>query len=156
MSLPMAWIDRIFDKLTLTYGQAFLARWRDVDMDAVRADWAHELSGFQQHPQAIAWGLQNLPDAKPPTVLEFRSLCRKTPAEVVPQLPAPKADPARVAAELARLAPMRTAPPVDHQAWARRILANFEAGGRVAPCTLRFAREALMPRAVVRALEGAE
>ena len=69
MSLPSPWVDRIFDKLTLTYGQAFLRRWQDIDMGAVKSDWAHELAGFAQHPRAIAWALDNLYPEKPPTVL---------------------------------------------------------------------------------------
>jgi hypothetical protein len=32
---------------------------------------------------------------------------------------------------------------VDHKAWARRIIGRFDAGDRVNPTTLRFAREAL-------------
>ena len=51
MTMPLAWIDRIFDKLTLTYGQQFLGRWRDVDMNSVKSDWLHELSGFEKSPE---------------------------------------------------------------------------------------------------------
>ena len=79
MSLPLPWVDRIFEKLTLVYGQAFLARWRDLDLDAVKADWAHELDGFERHPKAIAHALQALPPEKPPTVLQFRELARRAP-----------------------------------------------------------------------------
>ena len=143
MSLPEPWVERIFDKLTLIYGQSFLRRWSDIDLEKVKADWAHELSGFQQHPRAIAWALQNLPPEKPPTVLEFRALARKAPAEELPRLEAPKADPERVEAELAKLAPVRDGPRVDHRAWARTLVARSEAGEKVRPVSLRFAREAL-------------
>lgn len=154
MSLPAAWIDRIFDKLTLTYGQTFLRRWSDIDMNAVKSDWAHELAGFAQHPRAIAWALQNLPPDTPPTVLQFRALARKAPAPDVPRLDAPKADPERVAAELAKLAPVITgkAPGHDGKSWARAILLKHQGGLRVNPTSLRFARQALCLKAEKEAL----
>lgn len=147
MSLPSPWVERIFDKLTLVYGQSFLRRWQDIDLAAVKADWAHELSGFQQHPRAIAWALQNLPPDKPPTVLEFRALARKAPPEEIPKLEAPKADPERVNAELAKLAPVRAPRGDDGKDWARRLVEQAEAGGKVRALSLRFAREALGLRA---------
>lgn len=146
MSLPLPWVDRIFEKLTLVYGQAFLRRWQDIDLNAVKSDWCHELAGFAEHPQAISYGLQNLPADKPPTVLEFRALCRKAPEAEVPRLPEPKADPVRVAAELERLAPVRAAASREVPGrldWARRIVARYEDGERLSRTTLRFAREAL-------------
>lgn len=130
--------------MTLTYGQSFLRRWVDIDLDAVKADWAHELSGFERHPTSIAWALQNLPADKAPTVLEFRALARKAPPEVLPVLEAPKADPERVAAEFAKLAPVIREPKRDDgKEWARRIVARADAGDKVTGISLRFAREAL-------------
>ena len=144
MSLPLPWVDKIFEKLTLVYGQAFLARWRDLDLDAVKHDWAHELSGFEAHPAAIAHALQTLPPDKPPTVLQFREAARKAPLPELPRLASPQADAGRVAAELARLAPLRDAkPPAGGRDWARRIVEKHAAGLRVNRCTLAFARQAL-------------
>jgi len=144
MSLPLPWVDKIFDKLTLTYGQQFLARWRDIDLNAVKSDWMHELSGFENAPHAIAYGLSNLPKL-PPTVIEFRALCRLAPTTEVKQLEAPRADPARVASELAKLAPMLkpTAAPVDRLDWARRILQSVEDGAKRTPTVVKMARDAL-------------
>lgn len=148
MSLPRSWVDKIFDKLTLVYGQPFLRRWADLDLEAVKADWAHELAGFEQHPEAIAWALQNLPTDKPPTVLEFRAMARKAPAKELPRLEAPKADPAVVAAVVAGLNPSIRAPKGDDgKDWARRHLARHKEGHKVPAITLRFAREALGIRA---------
>lgn len=110
----------------------------------MKSDWAHELSGFERCPKAIAWALQNLPADKPPTVLEFKYLARRAPPDELPRLEAPKADPQRVAEELAKLAPMmQERPEVPNNEWARRILGRFEAGERIASATLRIAREAL-------------
>ena len=57
-------------------------------MDEVKADWAHELDGYENSPHAIAYALQNLP-LKPPTVYEFRLICRNAPAGHVPLLERP-------------------------------------------------------------------
>lgn len=80
MSLPEAWVDRIFDKLTLVYGHQFLSRWDGMPIADVKADWGHELRGFAQNPNAIAYGLDHLPPGKPPTVLEFRAICNSPSA----------------------------------------------------------------------------
>jgi hypothetical protein len=132
MSLPLPWVERIFEKLTLVYGQAFLRRWADIDLNRVKSDWSHELAGFDRAPNAIAFALANLPDA-PPTVTQFKSIARQAPAAEVPQLPQPKADPARVAAELAKLSQIRATPQRagDVKAWARRLRAREVAGDRL-------------------------
>lgn len=143
MSLPSPWVDRIFDKLTLVYGQAFLRRWQDLDIEAVKTDWAHELSGLQQSPRAITYALQNLPPEKPPTVLEFRAICRRTPPEVFVALPAAKLDPDRLAehAATARRRMPKHAP--GNKDWAHRIINRHVAGDRVLPYTLSCAQQAL-------------
>lgn len=141
--LPMPWVDRIFDKLTLVYGQSFLRRWADIDLAAVKADWAHELAWYAQQPSSIAWALQNLPADKPPTVLEFRAIARKAPVEPAPRVEAPKADPERVAAELGKLGPLLERKGDDGKDWARRLVARADAGEKLRPISVRFAREAL-------------
>ncbi len=146
MALPLPWVDRIFEKLALVYGQAFLARWRDLDLDAVKADWAHELAGFEQHPQAIAHALQSLPPEKPPTVLQFRELARRAPLPEVPRLEQPAADAQRVAAELSKLASVRTSPgpaSSDPRGWARRICERHQRGERLNRTVLRMAQQAI-------------
>ena len=79
MSLSPAFVEAIFAKLTLVYGQQFLRRWQDLDLSAVKDDWAHELAGLEANPKRIAYALQNLPVDKPPTVLEFRAIAWKMP-----------------------------------------------------------------------------
>lgn len=82
MSLPDAWVDRIFAKLSLVYGHQFLSRWDGMPLADVKADWAHELRGFAQNPHAIAYALEHLPAGKAPTVLEFRAICNSPSAPV--------------------------------------------------------------------------
>lgn len=146
MSLPPKAIDRLFQRLGATYGAAWTRQWADVPIGDVKSAWSHELSGFSERLDALAWALENLP-ARPPNVIEFKQLCRNAPAPEMPKLPEPKADPERLRAELAKLGEMRaklsTGQTVDHRAWARRIMGRYEGGEKVNPTTLRFAREAL-------------
>jgi len=112
----------------------------------VKADWAHELAGFEQHPQAIAHALQSLPPEKPPTVLQFRELARRAPLPELPRLASPPADAERVAAELAKLATVRTSPgpaSSDPRGWARRICERHQRGERLNRTVLRMAQQAI-------------
>lgn len=146
MSLPLPWVDKIFLKLTLIYGRDFIGRWEGLEIADVKTDWGHELAGFENWPEAIAHALATCPPGKPPTVIEFRELARKAPRAKLPALPEPKADPERVAAELAKLAPLKMAaksPTIDHKAWAKRILEKVDAGYPVTITVKRMAREAL-------------
>lgn len=92
MPMPSAWIDKIFMKLELTYGHRFLSQWTGVDSSVIKADWAHELDGFEKHPESIAYALKHLPTEQPPTVLVFRNLCRNAPLPEFKALPAPEVD----------------------------------------------------------------
>lgn len=156
MSLPLPWVDRIFEKLTLVYGQKFIALWRDVDLNAVKSDWAHELAGFAPRDgevgsgragaAAIAYALANLDPLAPPNVLQFRALARRAPALEAPRLPEPKADPERVAAELAKLKPIAEAARATScggKDWAHRIIARVGQGECINRTTVLFARQAL-------------
>lgn len=96
MPLPQPWIDRLFEKLTLVYGRQFLDRWQGIDLAAVKADWAQELEGFEQHPEMIAYALEHLPPDRPPTVLQFRALARMMPPAKVEMLQGPPVDRERV------------------------------------------------------------
>ncbi len=84
-------VDMIFTKLSLVYGRDFLSRWEGIDLDAVKADWAHELGGLLNKPQAIKHALTHLP-AKPPNVVEFSKLCLSMPEDTTKALPLPKID----------------------------------------------------------------
>jgi hypothetical protein len=145
VSLPIKVIDRLFERLSATYGAAWVRQWQDVPISDVKTAWAHELAGYEKHLEAIAWALENLPEDCP-NAIKFRNLCRLAPAKAEPVLPAPKADPARVAAELAKLQPIRdrsNTPRVDGRDWARRIVGRHAAGEKILPLTLRMAQEAL-------------
>lgn len=143
MSFPTAWIDRIFEKLSLRYGREFLGKWEGMPIADVKTDWCDVLAGMAGHPEAIGWALDNLPDMRAPTAQEFRAICRRAPLPDVPRLEAPRALPARIAAELAKLAPIVGADPVDQKDWARSLQARDQAGERLKPIQIRFYKEAL-------------
>lgn len=76
--LPDEVVDRLFSALVVRYGVPFTDRWRDLDLDAVKGDWARELGRFAGNRNALRFALDNLPE-KPPTVIEFRRLCNDAP-----------------------------------------------------------------------------
>ena len=63
--LPTRWADELFGRLSLRYGAAFLAQYRDLDLEAVKADWADVLDGFERFPEAIRHALSVLPADRP-------------------------------------------------------------------------------------------
>ena len=148
MSLPAKWIEKIFHKLTVAYGRDFLGRWEGIPLDAVKADWADCLAGFEANPGAISYALDHLPDSKPPTAQDFRTICCRAPEAAVPRLEAPKPSPERVSEAFSQMAKAREAVSacrvvVDHKAWAKRIVANAAAGLAVNVGPLRMAHQAL-------------
>ena len=94
-------IDRLFQRLAATYGAHWDRLWDGVPIDDVKSAWVHELSG--QTRESITWAVENLPE-RPPNAIQFKALCKQAPIVPAPLLPSPKADPNRVAAELAKLA----------------------------------------------------
>lgn len=149
MSLHIKAIDRLFERLGATYGAQWTRQWQDIPMVDVKTAWAHELDVFSGSLHRLAWALENLP-ARCPNAIEFKALCRQAPAPDVPQLPEPKADPARVSAELSKLGELRakvlSTQPVDRLEWARKIVARHVACERVTPTVLKMARDALATR----------
>lgn len=140
MSLPSRWVDALFGKLTVVYGQAFLRQWEGVDLDAVKADWAEGLAGLEQSPNAIAHGLANVNPDKPPNVLQFKALCLKAPQYKPKALPAPPADPAVVEAVMAGF---QRPPAFDAKAWAWRLKGREESGERLTMAQREMWRAAL-------------
>jgi hypothetical protein len=145
MSLSLKAVDRLFERLALTYGKQFTDMYYNLDHSSVKTMWSDELSTYANSLHRIAWALENLPP-RCPNVIEFKQICRQAPAPETLALPEPKADPERLKRELAKLADIKkavVADKVDHKAWAKKILARYTAGERINPTSLRFAREAL-------------
>lgn len=147
MSMPLQAVDRLFSRLTMTYGPSFTRTFEGLEINEVKSLWSHELSFYctQERMMDVAWALENLPE-RSPNVIEFKNLCRKAPAKQLVMLPESKADPERLRKELARLGEIKIkalSSKVDHREWAKRIVARHEAGDQPNPTSLRFAREAL-------------
>lgn len=130
MPLPVSWIDHLFEKLTVRYGSAFQRQYADLDIAAVKLDWADMLGGLDG--PSLSYGLRYLPTA-PLNAMQFRDICRRAPAVEVPRLEAPeiKPDPDRVKAIMARLAETD-----DDRTPAQRCAANIrrivaERGGKM-------------------------
>lgn len=149
MSIPSAWIDRIFEKLTLVYGAEFLNRWKGGPLDEVKADWAKELDGLENRHEAIKYALQHLPTDKAPTVLQFRELTRRAPDKQAPALPAPEVNPAAVARAI-EMANKAFNTPIDRLARQREHMAMELRGERVSPAQRDFWRRALRTELIHR------
>ena len=126
MSLPESWVERIFARLLVRYGAMWLRMWEGVPMEAVAADWSRELSGLSG--DALSHALENLPADRPPTVAQFKALaCSRVPP-APPVLPAPKADPQRVASIVSG---MRISRQNDPMAWAHALRDREQRGDRL-------------------------
>lgn len=145
---PEAWtVDELIDRLLVHYGSAWRAKWAGLEPKAVAADWQHTLGRFSR--SAIEHGLENLPEFVP-TCGQFRNLCLAAPRPraVEPKaLEAPRADPARMVAILARW--RDAAAKVRPTDWIAQ-LEELELAGTLSPGqrhALRSARENLSPAA---------
>ena len=148
MSLPFRAVERLFDRLALTYGAEWSGKWRDVDEVALKSMWAHELSQFDVRLTAIGWALENLPP-KCPNLIEFKLLCRQAPREMLSQLDAPKADRTIVDAEMAKIAAtaLRSSSNPEQRgdplAWAKRLKARHDKGEKLGHYQIFCYRKAL-------------
>jgi hypothetical protein len=142
MSPRAGFVDALFDRLTLRYGHAFLARWDGLALDAVKDDWARELAGYADRPEAIEHALGLLDPDEPPTAARFRDLCGTAPAPAFRAGPEPK-EPQR-AAEVRRKCLRPVMPRIGRErAWAADLVRRADAGERVSKYNLRVALEAL-------------
>jgi hypothetical protein len=139
-------IDRLFQRLSATYGAAWDRSLGETPLSDIKTIWAHELSAFEGSLHRVAWALENLPE-RCPNVIEFRNLCRNAPSPVVEmRLDTPKADPQRVAQELAKLSTMKNATTesaYDPRSWAKAILRNHKGGIKQNPTALQMAKDAV-------------
>lgn len=133
-------IDRLFTRLAASYGAEWTRQWAKVPMNDVKTAWSYELGGYISHLSAIAYALDNLPE-RCPSLIAFRNICRAAPGRVVPMIESPKADPERIAAALATLAP--ATPRTDGHEWARRIIARHKQGDKLMPYSLNLAQSAM-------------
>lgn len=143
MSLHAGWVEKLFRKLSATYGQAFLRQYDGVPMEDVKANWGHELACFQQSPQAIARGLDRLPTDRAPTVLQFRELCRGQAEHDKLALPAPPSVPVAPEVVAATKAAFQRKDDRGWRDWAVALKRRHESGERLTRYQIHAYREAL-------------
>ena len=87
------WVDRLFSRLAVRYGAAWLRQWEGLEIEAVKADWSRVLGLIvERNPRAVGYVLDNALPQWPPTAHEFLRLCQAIPASdgVLTALPAPR------------------------------------------------------------------
>jgi hypothetical protein len=139
-------VDYVFTQMAAAYGAAWDKSLGVAPLSDIKSRWLYELEPFRHSKKRIVWALAHLPKFAP-NAMEFHQLCRQAPAPELLALPEPAADPARVAAELARLAPLcrsrASNTPTDPKAWAHKIMKRSAEGEKVNIYPLRCARQAL-------------
>ena len=78
MSMPRSWVNEIHRRLSVRYGHAFFAQYRDIDADDVVDDWVETLDGITARMIRHALGV--LPE-RPMNASQFRLICLSAPAE---------------------------------------------------------------------------
>ena len=117
-TLPRAWVEKIFSRLSAIYGTGFSGKFGN-DVENALEVLGEELGGFSDNPDAIAYALRNLNHTYAPSALEFVNLCRHAPKKSLPALEAPVADPveSKKAMKVAKEAVYGNK---DLHAWAKR------------------------------------
>lgn len=92
--LPNAWVERLFERLLAMYGRKFADMWGCVEIASLKATWAKALGDLTH--EEIAAGLTRCLDREwPPTLPEFRALCRRQSSADTAFLEAVKRYPSR-------------------------------------------------------------
>jgi len=136
MSLPVAVIERLFQRLNATYGSEFINKWDNVSMVEVKTAWSHELAFCADNLNMIVWALVNLP-AKCPNLIEFKLICKQAPRPEHFAIEAQKAPADIVDKELARTAQelfkpkVNTQGTVEHKRWAKSLKTRHENGEKL-------------------------
>jgi hypothetical protein len=140
VSLPRSKVDKIFARLLVRYGAAWIRMWEGVDMELVASDWARELHGVSS--DSLAYALSHLPPERPPTVAQFLEIAlKRQPVASVPKLGAPKADPRRVAEALERMS--RAVADREPRQWAYDLQERERRGEHMSSVQKQMWREAI-------------
>lgn len=73
--LQSAWIDRLWQRFLMMYGNKFADMWRDLDPNAVKRAWAEDLAGYSadELKRGLDWCKTQ---DWPPTLPAFMTACR--------------------------------------------------------------------------------
>ena len=139
MPLSLDTVDWIFGRMAVRYGSAWAAKWAGTPIDVLKADWVQELAHCKR--DSILYAMRYLPLDHPPNVAQFSAICARAPEVALPMLPAPDADPERVAIALGK-ARASVLPRLDRQ-WAVRLQAREVSGEKLSLVQRHAWREAL-------------
>ena len=145
MALPTKAVERLFEKLQLTYGTEFTNKWGELNSMDLMTNWAFELAQFSDNLNAIGWALQNLPD-RCPNLIEFKNLCKQAPRPVTIALDSPKAPVEVIDREISKMLAGLIKKPTDvgdHKRWARRLKERHEKGEHLSPYQINCYKTAL-------------
>ena len=95
MSLPIEVINKVFLRLSNTYGSAWDSLWALNDIHEVKELWADQLGFFHEKWDCFRWAFENLPE-RPPNLIQFKKLlmeCPKLRTETQVYLPPPDVPP---------------------------------------------------------------
>lgn len=74
-AIPLAWVESLFARMSLTYGAKFADQWKNIDPMALKKHWAEALGKYA--PAELKRGVDALKTRDwPPTLPEFEKLCR--------------------------------------------------------------------------------
>ena len=77
------WVDVLFSRLQIRYGDAWTRKWDGIDPNAIKADWCDALATMvERNPKAITHALQHLPDY-PPNCDGFLRICLLAPSPML-------------------------------------------------------------------------
>lgn len=73
--IPDSWIEKLFHQMLLAYGKKFTDQWGGADTDELIAHWGRELATYSG--AEIKRGLDAMSSREwPPTLPEFKKMCR--------------------------------------------------------------------------------
>ena len=74
-SLPESWVERLFDRMLLSFGKKFTDQWGGTDAQKLFDFWAVELAGYSG--EELKRGLKSMEDQDwPPSLPQFKKMCR--------------------------------------------------------------------------------
>ena len=126
--LPPKVIEFLFEQMALSYGSRLSLLWGGIEPAKVKAHWAQELSHCT--PAALRHGLDHLHESNPPTLGEFKRLCRGAPSLCTLAITDRTMARPEVVAKIVGALKRPTFSPMSKQ-WAVDLCAREEAGERL-------------------------
>lgn len=76
-AMPKRWVESLFERMEMSYGEKFTRQWGNVDPHKMRRFWAVELGTLT--PEQLKVGVEAMRRRDwPPTLPEFMALCKPT------------------------------------------------------------------------------